>query len=115
MGMNYQSPIDLLQTQIEGMNYQSPIELLQAQMEGRLIDTVYEAVMNVGVNVDKEELLKALAYDRDQYQKGYADREREIIRCMDCIHAEHCEIYADWDGQNPDWYCADGKRRDEDD
>lgn len=36
----------------------------------------------------------------------------EVVRCKVCTHAEHCEIYAGWDGQNPEWYCGDGKRRD---
>lgn len=34
---------------------------------------VYKAVIRYGINVDKEELLKALAYDRQQYEKGFAD------------------------------------------
>ena len=29
--------------------------------------------LDVGVYVDKEELIKALKYDREQYQKGYED------------------------------------------
>lgn len=40
------------------------------------------------VDVDKEELLKALQYDRRQYEKGYSDgvaaRDAEIVRCKDC-------------------------------
>lgn len=103
------------------MNYQSPIELIQTQMEGQLIDTIYEAVMNVGVNVDKEELLKALAYDRDQYQKGYADREQEIIRCKDCKFCEYPKSEREWckkghlHGNAETWFCADVERRGEQD
>lgn len=33
-----------------------------------------------------------------------------VVRCKDCKHAEHCEIYAGWDGQHPDYFCADGER-----
>jgi len=35
-------------------------------------------------NVDKEELFKALHYDRNQYQKGYDDAKAEILTCKDC-------------------------------
>ena len=32
-----------------------------------------EAIQYAQINVDKEELEKALKYDRDQYDKGYRD------------------------------------------
>ena len=57
--------------------YESPIELVVSQFQTEIIkqqeNQVYRAVQNVGVNVDKAELLRALSYDRDQYEKGYAD------------------------------------------
>lgn len=105
------------------MNYQSPIEIIQTQLQSQIEGEIYKAVMNVGVNVDKEELIKALSYDRNQYQKGYADRDLEIVRCNDCIHyryygmtdypvsectIDHCE------NPDADWFCADGKRRTDD-
>ena len=34
---------------------------------------VYEVRQAIGYNIDKQELVKALQYDRGQYQKGYAD------------------------------------------
>lgn len=101
------------------MSYQSPIEVIQTQMRNQIEGEIYKAVMNVGVNVDREELMKALAYDRNQYQKGYADRNAEIVRCKECIHyryyglseetvsecrIDHCE------NPDADWFCADGKR-----
>ena len=57
-------------------------------------NAVYKAVMEYDIVVDKEELIKALNYDRQQYQKGYADRDAEIVRCKDC----KC-----WNGE----YCGD--------
>lgn len=45
---------------------------------------VVETVEEIGIEIDKEELLKALEYDRDQYVKGYHDRDRELIRCREC-------------------------------
>ena len=70
------------------MSYQSPIEVIQTQMRNQIEGNIYKAVMNIGVNVDKEELLKALQYDREQYQKGYKDRDDQIVRCKDCKHSE---------------------------
>ena len=53
--------------------WKSPIELIESDIETKLEDAVFEAVQSVGIRVDKDELLKALAYDREQYEKGYAD------------------------------------------
>ena len=64
----YKAPIEICRT-IEDIN-QKVVEETDNQ--------VYEAVCRVGVNVDKEELIKALRYDRGQYEKGYADGVREF-------------------------------------
>lgn len=57
--------------------YKSPIELLYQDcainFRDEVDEKVYEAVQKVGIHVDKEELIKALAYDREQYNRGYAD------------------------------------------
>ena len=53
--------------------YQSPIEIIHGELEMKLEGEVYKAVQRMGVNVDKEELLKALQYDRKQYKIGYED------------------------------------------
>lgn len=34
---------------------------------------IYKCIIDTGVTVDKEELIKALKYDRGQYRKGYLD------------------------------------------
>ena len=103
------------------MSYQSPIEVIQTQMRNKIEGEVYKAVMNVGVNVDKEELLKALQYDREQYQKGYKDRDDQIVRCKDCKHQNWvntetgCIVCKFGRGTNaPDWFCADGERMSDD-
>lgn len=105
------------------MNYQSPIEVIQTQMRNQIEREIYKAVMNVGVNVDREELLKALAYDRNQYQKGYEDREAKIVRCKDCRYGQYCTdgetTYQcfKWNSSEfgalheQDWFCADGERK----
>lgn len=62
--------------------YKSPIEItcgqLYTQIEGGAENTVLRVTRDMGVNVDKEELLKALQYDREQYEKGYADAKSEL-------------------------------------
>ena len=52
---------------------QSPIQQIVSDMSLKMENDVYTAVQNVGIYVDKEELIKALRYDRQQYDKGYAD------------------------------------------
>ena len=72
--------------------YKSPIDMFSVteylhNIEEQIESTVYEAVTKVGINVDKEELIRALQYDRDQYEKGYADglnEHPEVVMCKDC-------------------------------
>ena len=94
--------------------YKSPIDLIVGKMNLQLEGEVCKAVQNVGVDVDKDELLKALQYDRGQYQKGYNDRDTEIVRCKDCVHIGNmyiCPVFYSKEKQPDDWFCADGKRR----
>ena len=58
--------------------YESPIELFKTepiveQIQSQFDDMVYRGVVRAGVTVDKDELIRALQYDRQQYEKGYAD------------------------------------------
>ena len=55
------------------MGYKSPIDLCVGELKMQQEGAIFEAVQACGVNVDKDELIKALAYDRDQYNKAYAD------------------------------------------
>lgn len=101
--------------------YQGPIQLIycevQQQVEKQVEKLVLTEVQKVGVNVDKDELLKALAYDRGQYVKGRADALASIVRCMDCtLHGTvDCPLCEAFDPSSPDdWYCPEGKRREAD-
>lgn len=91
------------------MSYQSPIDVIMGQMNISYENEICKAVKNVGVNVDKNELLKVLQYDRGQYQKGYADRDSEIVRCKDCRKNMMCEMTIH---KPKDWFCADGVAKD---
>lgn len=77
------------------MMYESPIKLneIGTHISERITkakDEYIFAQVNMAVDVDKEELIKALSYDRNQYQKGYADgcadakAERKIGRWVRC-------------------------------
>ena len=119
--------------------YKSPIEVITEQINMQIENEVYKAVGNVGINIDREELLSALDYDRGQYTKGYKDRDSEIVRCKDCKHWDkttreegndcisgpwedaECEVFRDWDvygdlgdhfrRTNGEWFCGDGEKR----
>ena len=52
-------------------DYQSPIELIANEMQTKCEDDCVSVCQSYGFNVNKEELKKALEYDRDQYNKGY--------------------------------------------
>lgn len=54
-------------------NYESPIKEIIGELQTQQEENVIKAVQKVGIDVDKEELIKALQYDRQQYQKGYED------------------------------------------
>lgn len=62
--------------------YESPIEVIYSQVRTQLVEEeerqMLKAVHDVGVDVDKEELLKALRYDRDQYEKGFEDGKKSV-------------------------------------
>ena len=53
--------------------YESPIKIITGKMQTQIDDEIYRAVQNVGINVDREELLKALEYDRGQYEEGWKE------------------------------------------
>lgn len=58
---------------IDLSGYKSPIELIIGQMRMAQENGIYKAVREQGIVVDKDELIKALRYDRGQYEKGYRD------------------------------------------
>lgn len=68
------------------MNYKSPIELFSGIdqiiecVKDEFDNNVYKAVLRTGVQVDKDELIRALRYDRNQYLKGYSDAEAKYDR-----------------------------------
>lgn len=57
----------------DGMNYESPIELIVGEMEHQIADNMFKVIQSYDIKVDKDELIKALHYDRKQYEKGYEE------------------------------------------
>lgn len=53
--------------------YISPITLFETERQITYENEILKAVQRVGFDVNKEELTKALVYDRGQYDKGYKD------------------------------------------
>lgn len=53
------------------LDYESPIKVIMGNMRMEQEDNIFRAVREYGVDVDKDELIKALKYDREQYEKGY--------------------------------------------
>lgn len=51
--------------------YKSPIEMITEEMNIYHDGEIVRAVQKYDINVDKEELIKALRYDREQYEKGF--------------------------------------------
>ena len=68
--------------------YNSPIELLIADIQHQIAkeqdNEIYKAVVHYIPNINKEELLRALKYDRDQYNKGYADGRSDAVNNVGC-------------------------------
>lgn len=62
----------------DNYNYESPITRIQNQLLKEMVKKeedqfVCEVRQAIGYQIDKAELIKALNYDRDQYEKGYQD------------------------------------------
>ena len=59
--------------------YESPINMIISKLCTNLESDCLQAVQRYGFDVDKEELAKALNYDRNQYEKGYTDGYNKAI------------------------------------
>lgn len=73
--------------------YKSPIDLIYDHLVTEQENEVFKAVVRCGIDVDKDELIKALAYDRRQYDFGYADGKMDAephwIPCSERLPEEN--------------------------
>ena len=53
--------------------YHSPIELIVGEINTQFENDCVTMIQNYGIDINKEELVRALNYDRDQYHKGFQD------------------------------------------
>lgn len=113
--------------------YKSPIELLVTDIQNQIMkqqdEEIYQAVLHYIPHVDKDELIRALQYDREQYEKGYADGKADAekhgrweltgdaeMTCSVCGDT----YYGEWDYECMTPYCSncgarmDGERRTKD-
>ncbi len=72
----YESPITLFQMD----NY---INDLQKEINAQEEKYIMQSIVSMGIDVDKNELIKALQYDREQYEKGYKDGKEELQAKID--------------------------------
>ena len=74
--------------------YESPIMLYQQinniaeQVSTETENYIYNYVLKLGIDVDKNELVRALNYDRGQYQKGYDDGYQNALAQVSMIFAD---------------------------
>lgn len=111
----YNCPIKLIET---------PVQTFIEEKEDKILATIQQ---DFRVECDREELIRALKYDRCQYEKGYADGKADamdsIVRCKDCKHRkewlnhgqfycghESCGMAAGVDLRDGD-FCSYGERR----
>lgn len=78
---------------IDFSGYESPIKFIQGEIEMKIEEDICRAVQNVGVEVDKEELLKALEYDRGQFEKGF---DCGYKRAIDDVISKCSKEYQVW-------------------
>jgi hypothetical protein len=63
--------------------YESPINIIVNDMQQSFNEDIDNGIMvtikqTYGIGVDKNELIKALQYDRQQYEKGRADFKTDV-------------------------------------
>ena len=81
----------------EHYNWESPITKIYGNIHNEIVrqdeeNCTFAIEQAIGYKVDKDELIKALQYDREQYNKGYKDGVREtFIAELEKLKAEVCE------------------------
>lgn len=78
---------------IAGMSYESPIDIVVGEVQFKFEQDVMKAIQSYDICVDRDELIKALQYDRHQYEKGFADacklnRKQNVGEWI-----KHCNTY----------------------
>ena len=82
--------------------------------EGDCVAVMSKDVLELLKSQSKKQVLSF----NDGYAEGYKDKDKEIVRCKDCDNKE-CwgragDVVCGIDGtpHRPNWFCADGERKD---
>lgn len=78
----------LLKAEALTKGYEPPITLYMNEIQTQIEDNCLKAVQSYGFNVDKDELKKALDYDRGQFDKGYVNGYLKAKRTYERLHGE---------------------------
>lgn len=62
--------------------YESPVKLIYDQMQTKVEGDIYRAIQTYGITVDKDELIRALQYDRNQYDEGFQDGFQKGVKAL---------------------------------
>ena len=79
-------------------NWESPITKIMGEIQNQIVkqdeeNCTFAIEQSIGYSVDKNELIKALNYDREQYDKGYRDGVKETFKAeLEKIKAEIKEV-----------------------
>ena len=106
----YESPIDIHLTD-------AIVEQIGADRDEAIMLKISQ---QLGVNVNKYELERALAYDRGQYDKGYKDGYEDALRQFTDFMKEKLGLYLVRSGEDivelkkahPDLFCLSRKKED---
>ena len=87
--------------------YKSPVHLILRDVTTLIDQEIEQAVITVvrkfDIDVDKDELIKALKYDRDQYSKGCKDGVNDVLDKLRIeIEQLPTKTRTKWDGCCPD-------------
>ena len=53
--------------------------MMIGEIQSQMDENIARVVQNVVISVDKDELVKAMNYDRGQYEKGYIDGKNDVV------------------------------------
>lgn len=95
------------------MSYESPIKMYIDKVTNNIIqeeeDHIISEIHKLGIVIDKEELMRALQYDRSQYELGFHDGSKNSIP-IEWIYKWIENIPNNWRGYSEDWnYNIDGE------
>ena len=97
--------------------YNCPIKMLVVDMTSELSKFIEDAMFceikqTIGFDVDKDELIKALKYDRNQYEEGYQAGKRDSMKFASwepiefgtSFKCSNCSCEVEWQTSQ---YCPD--------